>query len=393
MKINSGFLLLLSRYVTYTLVFITSILSIGEDLGKVLLFSLLFLLVLINSYIRINKLTDHISWFVISVLIELPIIVYMQCELSGISFVYFYIPAVDIFLTLNLGKAVVLLTVLYISMMTSIYISSSNMSMTSFVINCAICGGLLTFFAGSAYIIRFETMTNRKIQNLNEELKKSKLELEEANTRLSEYAEKVEQISILNERNRMAGEIHDTIGHTLTALIMEVDACIKLIDKDAGKTKEELGKASALARSALSEVRRSVQAIKPQDFAKHTGIKAIEELIGEFQKSTGVIVKFNVSKKQYKLSPAVDVTIYRMVQEALTNCAKHSRGDTIFINMRFTEKDVSLDIRDNGVGCVDFIKGIGLKTMEERIISLGGNIELSGMVGFSITASIPVEVS
>ncbi|HCQ90566.1 MAG TPA: sensor histidine kinase, partial [Clostridium sp.] len=79
------------------------------------------------------------------------------------------------------------------------------------------------------------------------------------------YSKRVENIAVLNERNRLAGEIHDTIGHSLTALIMELDICDKLIDKDIGKTKTELNKATELARYSLSEVRRSVRAIKPSD--------------------------------------------------------------------------------------------------------------------------------
>lgn len=392
MKPKSEFLLLLSRYITYILVFISSIIAMEKDIYAALFFSFLFILVFINSYIRLNKLEKSKVKFIISAFIEVIIIMYMQYRFSQIAFIYFYIIIVDIFLRFELLYAALLSLLIYIGMMTSIFLGDGSSTMVNMVLNCTINAGVLVFFAGASYMIRFELKRSQKMQELNDELEMSKSELEEANRKLSEYAKKIEDITVLNERNRMAGEIHDTIGHSLTALIMEIDICGKLIDKDTQKTREELKKASELARNALSEVRMSVRAIKPQNLENLTGIKAMEELIREYQKNTGILVKFDVSKNQYKLSPTVEVTIYRTIQEALTNCAKYGQADIVVINLKFIDGKVNLTIKDNGPGCGEFTMGVGLKMMEERINILGGTIKFSAKDGFNINVIIPVEV-
>lgn len=392
MKPKSEFLLLLSRYITYILVFISSIITMEEDLYNALYFSFLFILVFINSYIRLNKIKKSRAKFIISVLIEVLLIMYMQYRFSEISFICFYIIIADVFIDLEFLHAALLALLIYIGMMTSIFLGDDSISLAGMVLNGTINAGVLAFFAGASYMIRFETKRSREMQKLNEELEASKEELEEANRKLSEYAKKVEDTAVLNERNRMAGEIHDTIGHSLTALIMEIDICGKLIDKDTEKAGEELKKASELARNALSEVRMSVRALKPQNLESLSGVKAIEELIREYQRNTGILVKFDVSKNQYKLSPTVEVTIYRTIQEALTNCAKHGQADIVVINLKFVDSKVELTIKDNGPGCRDITMGVGLKTMEERIAALGGTIKFFTKDGFCINANIPVEV-
>lgn len=392
MKPRSEFLLVFSRYITYGLVFISSIVSMEQDLTGSLLFSLLFIIVLINSSLRINKFMGHNRKFVISVLIEITFIMYMQCAFSYMSFILFYIIAVDAFMNLELSEAIICSLSIYICIMIGYFLVNKNTTIVDAFVNGAINAGVMIFFAGASYMARLESMRSKEVQKLNNELKSSRDELEEANYKLSEYARKIEDITVLNERNRMAGEIHDTIGHSLTALIMEIDICQKLIDKDMEKTRAELKKASDLARNALAEVRKSVRAIKPQNFENSTGIRAIEELIREFQKNTNIFVKFNISRNQYKLSPTVEVTIYRTIQEALTNCAKYGRVDIMTVDLKFMDGRLELVISDNGSGCRELTKGVGLRTMEERVHTLGGNIRFSGRDGFNIHVTIPVEV-
>lgn len=171
---------------------------------------------------------------------------------------------------------------------------------------------------------------------------------------------------------------------------MEVDICNKLIDKDVTKTKVELKKAQELARYSLSEVRKSVRSIKSTD--KLTGINAIKSLINDYEKSTGIAVHFNISRRQYKLSPAIEVTIFRAVQEALTNCAKYGHASNVYIDISFKETGVDFCISNDGLSCTDINKGVGLTTMQERVEVLGGNLKVSGENNFSINGFIPVEV-
>jgi signal transduction histidine kinase len=390
---RSSTLLILSRYLSYIAIFISSILMIDGDLKSILFASFLFVIVLLNSSIRITRLEGRDALFIASILWELPVIIFMQKRFDSLAFIFIYIAVVDVYMELEFSRAVWLSVPMFLSIMYSIIDLSRGIDAANLVGNTAINLAVFVFFAGAAYMIRLELKRKKEIQGLYNELEKSKDELEEANQRLVEYAKKIESVTIVNERNRMAGEIHDTIGHHLTALIMEIDICKKLLDRDVKKAAEELGKASSLARNALSEVRRSVRELKPEDMEKHMGINSIGELVRDFERNTKIIVKLNVSKLQYKLSPTTEVTIYRTIQEALTNCARYGMADIVTISINFVNGRVELCISDNGQGCGELVMGVGLKTMEERIHAIGGDICFSGSGGFMINAVIPVEVA
>ena len=384
--------LLISRYATYFFVFTTSILLMeGSMVGKIH-FSILFLVLLINSSLRSTKLWYRKKLFILSIFIEIPLIMYMNIRYQSLSSVALYIIVVDIYLLFR-GKAALGMHLLVVIAMAVCGLAGSDEFNASMVFMNFTANGVASgFFAASTYLIRRESEMKEKIKLLYEELKVSRDEIKEANEKLKEYSEQIEDITVVNERNRLAGEIHDNIGHNLTALIMELDICTKLMDKDKIKTKEELGKASQLARHTLSEVRRSVKAIMNSNGNELTGIKAIEELIEEYKSSTRIQVEFQVSTVKYKISPTVEVTLYRIIQEALTNCAKHGQADSINIILEFKEDKLWLTIKDNGQGCGDMDKGVGLKTMEERVTSLGGSISFINSDGFHVNAIIPVEV-
>jgi signal transduction histidine kinase len=324
---------------------------------------------------------------------EILVILLMQYRTDSIAFIFLYIIAVDVFLDLKLKHALFMAVLLIAAFLVSTFEILGRDSLSLMLSNFAVLVFIMIFFSTAARSIRRELNRRMEMQSLYEENRKAKEELEEANRKLTEYAERVEDIAVLNERNRLAGEIHDTIGHSLTALIMEIDIANKLIDRDVEKTKDELKKAAVLARSTLAEVRKSVRAMKPENIEDMMGIKAVQELIREFEKATKILVKFNVSKNRYMLSPSIDVTIYRTIQEALTNCAKHGHADRVSVDLSFKEGYIELSIKDNGTGCREFTKGVGTRTMEERVRTLGGTVDFKGDDGFMINLVIPVEVA
>lgn len=382
--------LLISRYLTYIFPYIGTIIEIGNSIKSIIIFTLLFLVVLTTSSLRIYKFTNNLYLFISSILVELIIISLMNDYFSCLTLLFIFIIVVDIFLFLNLKTSIFVSIPPYITMAFIVYLKDKNLPVQFILGNILSYLLALTFFASASYLLKKTVLMKDKMQCLYSELKESKGNLETANKKLKDYSEKVEEISILNERNRLAGEIHDTIGHSLTALIMEVDICNKLIDKDINKTKAELKKAQELARYSLSEVRKSVRSIKSPD--KLTGINAIKDLISDYEKSTSIAVHFNISRRQYKLSPAIEVTVYRAIQEALTNCAKYGHANNAYIDICFKENGIEFYITNDGLSCPNINKGIGLTTMQERVEVLGGNLEVSGENNFNIKGFIPVEV-
>lgn len=381
--------ILISRYLTYVLIYIGSIIIIEDNIKSVVIFTSIFLAILAISSLRIYKFTNKNYLFIASIFIELTLIIFIHNYFCHVTFVLIFIPMVDIFLFLELKKSILVSLIPYTALALATYFKDKNSHVQLIFTDILTYWLALTFFACASYLLKRTIFMKEKMETLYSQLKKSKQDLETANKKLKDYSEKVEEVSILNERNRLAGEIHDTIGHSLTALIMEVDICNKLIDKDVSKTKAELKKAQELARYSLSEVRKSVRSIKSTD--KLTGINAIKDLISDYEKSTGIIVHLNISKSQYKLSPAIEVTVYRAIQEALTNCAKHGNAKNACIDILFNKKGIEFCIANDGLDCPDIKKGVGLTTMQERIEVLGGNLKVSGENAFSINGFIPVE--
>jgi|GEM_PF-4961084 len=382
--------LLISRYLTYTLIYISAIVEIGNSIKSVAIFTLLFLAILMISSLRIYKFIHKTALFIGSILIELIMITFMYFHFSHVTFVFIFILIVDTFLFPDLKMSILISIPSYITLALFSFIKYKNSSVQFILSDLLTYWVALTFFACASYLLKKTIFMKDKMEQLYSQLKESKKDLEAANKKLKTYSEKVEEVSILSERNRLAGEIHDTIGHSLTALIMEVDICNKLIDKDISKTKVELKKAQELARYSLSEVRKSVRSIKSDD--KLTGINAIKDLINDYEKSTGISVHFDISKRQYKLSPAIEVTVYRAIQEALTNCAKYGHASNAYIDISFKENGIKFYITNDGLSCHDIKNGVGLTTMQERVEVLGGNLKVSGENNFSITGFIPVEV-
>lgn len=382
--------ILISRYLTYILIYISAIIIIEDSIKSVAIFTVTFLAVLATSSLRLYKFLNKNHLFIASILVELILIIFMHNYFCHVTFVLIFIPVVDIFLFLQFKQSLLVSLMPYITLALATYFNNKNSSPKLIFTNILTYWLALTFFACASYLLKKTILMKDKMEMLYSQLKESKTDLETANKKLKDYSEKVEEVSILNERNRLAGEIHDTIGHSLTALIMEIDICNKLIDKDVNKTKAELKKAQELARYSLSEVRKSVRSIKSTD--KLTGINAIKDLISDYEKNTGIVVHLNISKRQYKLSPAIEVTVYRAIQEALTNCAKYGNATNAYIDICFNENGIEFCITNDGVGCSDIKKGVGLTTMQERVEVLGGNLEVSGENTFSINGFIPVEV-
>lgn len=391
MKDSNLLYLILARYVTYAGVFIISVIMIGNNLTEIMFFSALFFMVVLNSLIRVRRFESKPVWFICSVLVEIVAIWYLQNDFNSIAFIDLYIITTDVYLLLKMNLALPTSVAIFAGLLTSEWPKSVDLrDLQGQLISATMSLSLMLFFAAAAYVVRLELNKRLEIQSLNAKLHESWNQLEETNRKLTEYARKVEDIAVVSERNRLAGEIHDELGHNLTALILEIGICGKLIDRDIDKTKAELLKASELAKNALSDVRGYISSIKPSNIEGLTGVRALSELISAFQESTGISVRFAVSEQQYRLSPSVDVTVYCAVQEVLTNSAKHGQANTVLIDLRFKERMVELLIKDNGRGCNQLVKGVGLKTMEERIGTLGGRTDFSCNDGFAIKAAIPV---
>jgi signal transduction histidine kinase len=210
----------------------------------------------------------------------------------------------------------------------------------------------------------------------------AKSQLESANAQLRRYALRVEDTATLQERNRIAREIHDSLGHSLTAFNLHLEAAMRLLKSDPTEAQELLAEAKGLGSKALQEVRESVATLRSHPLQGKSLEKAIAQLCEDLTRSTGMIptTSFNLPQT---LSTEAQTTIYRITQEALTNIAKYAQATEVQLDLQTHSAGLELRIQDNGRGFVlaQNMSGFGLQGMRERVAALHGELEIATAVG------------
>ncbi len=222
-------------------------------------------------------------------------------------------------------------------------------------------------------------------------LEEKNRELETKNKFLKDYAATAEELAVSRERNRFARDVHDSIGHTMSVLLSLLGACTVSCKNDKD-TKIKLEKALTIAKEGLTELRRSVYGLCSKNLDTYNLINALKELIKEFE-TTGIKVDLSIEGYYIERGLKYSDTIYNVCKEALTNSLKHGKATQVNMFIEFTPVLTRMFIFDNGIGCLDINKGMGLSGMEHRIQKVNGNIIYGsdGEKGFSIHIEIPVE--
>lgn len=220
----------------------------------------------------------------------------------------------------------------------------------------------------------------------------SRTKLIQANRRLREYALKIENQATLQERNRIAREIHDSVGHYLTAQSIQLENTAVFLAEDRLKAASHLAKARQLGRDALANIRASVTTLRQNPLPMRSLEVIVEELITEFQSNTDILISSEISLVSI-LPTEVNTALYRIVQEALTNITKHSQATKVKLSLKQTGEKVFLTIQDNGCGFNknDNTTGFGLQGMQERTLVLGGKFMIDS--SFAQGCLIAVEIS
>jgi signal transduction histidine kinase len=219
--------------------------------------------------------------------------------------------------------------------------------------------------------------------------------LQEANRQLREYAAQAEELATVHERNRLAREIHDGLGHYLTGINMQIQAGRAVLDVDRAVALDALDQAQALAQEGLTEVRRSVAALRASPLDNQSLPQAIGSLVNECR-TAGIATAFTVRGESRDLPPQVELTLYRAAQEGMTNMRKYAQASSAEVELDYREKgQIYLAVRDSGVGTDDPSGGYGLVGVRERVHLLGGqvHIETAPGEGFSLQVQVPAELS
>ena len=198
-------------------------------------------------------------------------------------------------------------------------------------------------------------------------------ELEQANAQLRRQAGKVRELAISEERARIAREVHDSVGHHLTAINLQLQNAERFGEKDPERALRKVREARESTLLALAEVRRSVWALKPPALEERSGAAALAALARSFD-GAGPEVSFELEGEERVLSGETELALYRATQEALTNAAKHSRARRVRVRLAFEPEETRLVVADDGDGVPEGRPegGFGLAALRERVEALGG---------------------
>ncbi len=245
------------------------------------------------------------------------------------------------------------------------------------------------FLAGIVFVVVITELAVKE-QRARREVERLLAELKNANEKLRQYADQVEELATVKERNRLAREIHDSLGHYLTVVIVQIEAAMAVFEKDRERSIDVLRKAQGLAQQGLADVRRSVTSLRASPVESRSLIESMNSLIEESRVS-GLPTEFQLVGTPRNLSPSAELALYRAAQEGLTNVRRHSQASAASVTLDYSTESVWLKVHDDGVGSTQVTKGFGLVGMHERVQHLGGEVRIDTALneGFTLEVGLP----
>jgi signal transduction histidine kinase len=269
-------------------------------------------------------------------------------------------------------------------------ITAVSASTIGFLTNwTALFTSALSIGAGVVFVFVFTQVALRE-QQARAEVERLAADLRAANDKLREYAVQVEELATAKERNRLAREIHDSLGHYLTVINVQIEAARAVIGNDPPRALDALRKAQSLAQEGLADVRRSVAALRASPTEDRPLPEALAALAAE-NRASGLLTELAVTGAPRPLPPQTELTLYRAMQEGLTNIRKHARAARVDITLDYGDNErVRLVVRDNGVGESPDGRpgGYGLLGVRERTHLLGGEVRIQSVEGQGFTLEV-----
>jgi signal transduction histidine kinase len=211
------------------------------------------------------------------------------------------------------------------------------------------------------------------------------------------------EAALAEERSRIARELHDIIAHCVSVMVVQAGAAEDLLDRDPARARAPLRSVQETGRQAVGELHRMLGLLRGEGarpaLAPQPGTADLAELTGHMA-AVGLPVELTVEGPERPLPPGVDLAVYRIVQEALTNALKHAAPTTARVVLRYDERSVRVSVHDTGragarAGTDPDRLGHGLLGMRERVGLYGGTLATgrTGDGGFAVTASLPLEAA
>jgi len=297
---------------------------------------------------------------------------------------YFVTPIFIIMLPINfyeifVGKIkfIYILIILTISM----YIFNNNIIIYEYLLTSL-------FFLLSYYFILNNKNKMEILTIKNDKLKEKNYKLLTNLNNQNGYKNQIIYTSQLQERNNIAQEIHDKLGHSISGSLMQLEAARLIMDKDSSQSKAIIQNTINVLRDGMESIRFTLKNIKPE--VEQLGINKIKLLVDEFKDKREINASLYYSKNLEKISYVMWKIISDNIQEIFTNVIKYSEASNVKVTVEVLNTLIKIEIKDDGIGCPRIVKGLGLSGIEERTMNLNGKVIFDGSSGFSVIILFPI---
>ncbi|MCR2823739.1 sensor histidine kinase [Lederbergia panacisoli] len=266
------------------------------------------------------------------------------------------------------------------------YKMTGNLDIAENIINFT----FIVFEAFVGRLIHKLIHAQEKIETQYDELQETHHALKDAHEQLHHYSNQVEELTLIQERNRISGEIHDTVGHKMTALLVQLQVAKELQHIQPEKSKQTILLCEELARNALQELRLSVRTLRDEN---RSFIATTRKILEDYQEMTGLKSNFRIKGDPSEIPPSIQLDLTRIIQESITNAVRHGQATECDVTIEISDSTVETFIKDNGTGSSKVSPGFGLKNMRDRVQEHGGQIvfESNQQEGFIVKMSLPLK--
>jgi len=225
---------------------------------------------------------------------------------------------------------------------------------------------IMATYYGFAYVMGFAFHLLIVNHKQNEAIRKQ-------NAVLEQYMSQIERITLAEERNRLSSELHDTVGHAYTSIIMGMETLRNELATEIGL--KRLDSLLEMGRKSIEDVRGYLHQMD-SSCQSLSLIQSLQNLGAEFQEYAQVNVSFRAFGEEYQLSRQARIAFIRCLQESLTNAVRHGQGTEIIVSLHFDQQYTRLEVQDNGNGNVEWQEGFGINAMKERAMNLQGQLSV-----------------
>ncbi|MFC5648172.1 sensor histidine kinase [Paenibacillus solisilvae] len=253
---------------------------------------------------------------------------------------------------------------------------------------------MMVFYAFIAVLSFFNFMLIRrymarmnKQEDQIERMRSSQQQLSRKLNENHEFIRTSEYMVKLEERNRLAQEIHDGIGHSMTGALIQMEAAKRLLTEDPDAAAQLLQNAIGISKEGIEEIRLTLKNMKPP--VEQLGFSRLKAAVDNFGVQSGLLTTVVHEGNMEIITPIQWKIIHENIIESLTNAAKYANASSVHVEVRVLNRFIKAVVSDNGQGAAKIVKGLGLIGMEERTAAVNGTVIADGDQGFIVTTLIP----